>query len=266
MACNLEQEIEIELPEYDAGLVVEAYLEPGKPYRLLLSESAAYFDAFPTEADQYLENILVDDARVQVVHQGDTIELENGVFFDFNTFKLYNYQASQVVPENTEEPFELHIETDDGKRVSGTTYLLPKVPIDSVVVQFNDTDTLARVLTYFTDDPNTENFYRRMLHKSSLDSLPEQDFPASDRFVENGQVVFGTGFDFAVGDTVINTLYHITPEYYQFLSSVQNAIIANGNPFAQPGVILSNLEGNTDVIGIFTGLNGDQVFTIIEEQ
>ena len=43
-SCDLEREIDVDLPEYQNQLVVEAYLEAGKPYRLLLTESISYFD------------------------------------------------------------------------------------------------------------------------------------------------------------------------------------------------------------------------------
>ena len=46
MGCNLEQEIELDLPEYDSRPVVECYLEAGKPFSLLLSQSSPYFDPF----------------------------------------------------------------------------------------------------------------------------------------------------------------------------------------------------------------------------
>ena len=44
VACNLEKEIEIELPEYGGQIALECCLEPGKPYRLTLTRSTAYFD------------------------------------------------------------------------------------------------------------------------------------------------------------------------------------------------------------------------------
>jgi hypothetical protein len=131
-------------------------------------------------------------------------------------------------------------------------------------VQFNDTDTLARVLTYLTDLPNEDNYFRRMLHEGSLDSLPRQDFTTDDRVVED-VVVFGTNYDFEIGDTVINTIYHIDKAYYDFLESVQIAVDGNFNPFGQPSPIISNLEGSANAIGIFTGLSYDRKATIIQE-
>ena len=75
--------------------------------------------------------------------------------------------------------------------------------------------------------------------------------------------MFGSGYQFSEGDTVINTLFHIEKAYADFLESVDAAIGANGNPFGQPSTIISNLEGDAGAIGIFTGLSYDRVVTII---
>jgi hypothetical protein len=254
-ACNLEQEVELDLPDYEGQVVVEAYLEPGKPFRALITESAPYFESFPTETGQFLENILLEGATVSISYNDETVLLNNGLFFDFETGKLYNYQANQVVPADYQSVFELDILTEAGTTITGVTRILPPVGLDSVAVQFNDTDTLARVVTYFSDEPAEANFYRAMLHLNSLDSLPYQSFILNDEFVENGTVAFGTFFDFNLGDTIINTLFHIDEAYYRWLQSVALASASNGNPFGQPGTLQSNLEGSEEALGIFTGLS-----------
>lgn len=265
-ACDLEQEIEIDLSDYEPQLVVECYLQTGKPFSLLLTESAPYFEQFPSETNDFINQLLVDSAQVVISHKGTEYILENGLFFDFEDQKFFNYQNQSFVPEDYDSAFELYILSKDGREIEATTRLLPKVPIDSIVVEFSEetVDSLARVLTYFTDDPNTQNFYRRMLNEVSLDSLALQDFTIDDRLYD-GPVVFGSGFIFAPGDTVYNTLFHITEDYYNFLESVQNASSANINPFGQPSPINSNIKGNTRAIGIFTGLSYERIQTIIPE-
>jgi hypothetical protein len=262
-ACDLEQEVNIDLGPYESQLVVECYLQAGKPFTLLLTQSAAFFDPFPSLDDQFLSELLVDSATVVISHKGTDYVLNNELFVDFEDQKIFNYWNSELVPEDFESPFELSITSKEGDEIRATTRLLPVVPIDSIVVEFSEErDTLARVLTYFTDNADTENFYRRMLNESSLDSLPAQDFTTDDRLYD-GPVVFGTGFNYVVGDTLFNTIFHIDNDYYNFLESTNGAINANFNPFGQPSPIISNLEG--DGIGIFTGLSYDRRMTIIEE-
>lgn len=261
-ACNLEQEIDLELPAYESRLVVECYLEPEKPYRLVLSRSAGYFDPFPALGGDFLDELFVNRARVTISHRGERIELTNTPLLDQETGKVYNYRSPVSVPPDYEAPFYLEIITEAGDTLHATTTLLPPVPIDSVVVEFQASDTLARVLTYLTDPPDTANFYRRVLHEGSLAEEPEQDFASDDRIVED-ILVYGTGFDYAEGDTLINTIYHIEEPYYRFLETLNRAVNSNGNPFAQPSPLLSNISGTTEAIGIFTGLTYDRRQTVI---
>lgn len=263
-ACNLEREVELNLPVYESQLVVECYLEPGKPFNLLLSRSTPYFEPFPTDPADFVSDLLEDSATVRIEHRGEVYELENGLFFDFETSKFFNYGNDELVPEDFDADFQLFITTRDGRSIEATTRLIPVVPIDSVVVQFDEQDSLARVLTYFSDEPSTANFYRRVLHEESLDSTATQDFLTNDGFLESTQVVFGTGFSYERGDVLINTLYHMDRAYYDFWQSVQLAISSNGNPFGQPGTIASNLRGDTNAFGIFTGLSYDRITTVVE--
>jgi len=262
-ACNLDQPIDLQLPEYESRLVIECYLEKGEPFSLLLTRSSGYFDPFGLTGNQLLSGLLESGAAINI-KQGDKVyKLENNLSLDRFTGKFFNYSLDVPVPENYDEPFELEITTEKGEFIRASTHLLPAVPIDSVIIEYEPEEKeMARVLTYFTDIPTQTNFYRRMLHQTSLDSLPFQDFTTSDRVVED-VVVFGTRYAFEQGDTILNSLFHISEDYYNFLESVQGAIQANGNPFAQPSPIISNIESEVDAFGIFTTLNYDRRLTIV---
>lgn len=264
VACNLEKEVTIDLPEYESKYVLECYLEPGKPFQLLLSRSSPYFAPFDTATADLLQNLLVNGAKVSISYAGERVDLANQLVLDAEAAKIYNYSNNTPVPAQYDDPFELSVELQDGTTITGTTQLLPVVPIDSVVVEFPEDDTLARALTYFTDLPDQQNYYRRMLHRNSLiDSIPMQDFTFDDRVVED-VVVFGTAYEFEVGDTIFNTIYHIDRTYFDFLESVNNAVISNGNPFGQPSPINSKLGGSARSIGIFTGLSYSRDSVVVE--
>ncbi len=247
-ACNLEKDIEVELPPHDPKLVVECYLEVGKPYRLVLSETIP-FDVIPTTLPT------VDGAIVVISYNGTNDTLSNGLFIDPVAEKFFNYGSSTIVPEDFVNTYTLSITDSTGRNVTASTKILPIVPIDSVVYNFNDTDTLASIQTWFTDLPAQDNFYRHTLHKGSLDNNPDQVFALDDRVFDGDDVVFGTGFDYVIGDTIITAIYHIDLAYHDFLETVEAASDSNGNPFAQPSFILSNIENG---IGIFTGLTFDR--------
>ena len=268
-ACNLEQEIELNLPEYEEKIIVEAYLEANQPYQLLLTRSSAYFAAFPTDIQETFNQILVNDAEVYITHRGNTVRLNNTPGVNPLTGKLFNYAVAETVVFDTIEPYHLEIMLADGSTIESSTRFLPTVPLDSIVVEFEDngnsaTDS-ARLLTYFSDRPGEANFYRRILsvyQDGRLNTL--QDFTTDDRIAEN-TIVFGTAYDFAPGDTVLNRIYHIDQAYYDFLSSIQLALAANGNPFGQPSPIIPGVGGTArQAIGIFTALSYAEEQTIIE--
>lgn len=263
---NLEKEINLDLPEYEPQYVVECYLEPGEPFGLLLTKSTPYFEPFPDDLLNFVSNIVVDSAEVTITHDGVDYVLANEPSINPTTLKFYNYTNSELVPLEFDHDFSLKITTPDGQVLTATTRILPVVPIDSVVVEFDEKrDTLARCLTYLSDDPNTLDFYRRMIHQNSLlDSIPQQDFTTNDDYVDDRTIVFGTGYDFKEGDTIYNTIYHIDRAYFDFWNSTFNSINSNGNPFGQPSTIISNIRSDDGkALGIFTGLSYDRVMTIV---
>ncbi|MEM9888722.1 MAG: DUF4249 family protein [Bacteroidota bacterium] len=263
-ACNLTQEIEIDLPAYENQIMVESYLVPGQPFTLLLTQSFSYFAPIPQNTEAYLEELFINDAEVTIRFEDKEVQLTNQLSFNPLTGKLFNYSAGILVPEIYDVEFELEVRTAEGDIIRGRTLIPEPVPIDSIVVQFNETDTLARALTYWTDDNSEENFYRRLFAQGARDSV-DIDFVLDDQIVDNSIIVTGTAYDFAVGDTIFNTIYHTTEEYFVFMNSIFNADAANGNPFAQPSTILSNVEGNNEPLGIFTGLTFDEERTIISK-
>ena len=206
-ACNLEKEVQIDLPQYGSQPVVECYLEPGKPFRLLLTKSYGFFDSFGLDST-FLEQTLVDGATVTIAYNGQVDTLYNQLSFESSPLKLYNYTGVNLVSEDPAISYMLNITMPDGKQITGETAMLPFIPIDSVVVEWNpEQDTLSRVLTYLTDDLSQENFFRRLLNYGSLDSIPEQDFLANDRASTTDQIAFGTAYELVEGDTVFNTIF-----------------------------------------------------------
>lgn len=268
--CDLEQEIEIDLPDFEGRPAVECYLEAGQPFTLLLTKSVAYFDSFPSfYRDEFLDAVLESDAEVSISHNGKVYPLKNELVFNPFTRKVFNYVNRDLVPSDFDHDFELKIVTKSGKTIEANTRMLRPIPIDSIVIQFPKTpekpgDTLARVLTYLTDPAGVENYFRRLLNVSNLDSIPEQDFIADDKLIDNNVIVFGTAYDYAKGDTIYNTIYHIDQTYFEFLESLFRAQASNGNPFAQPSPVISNVKGTANAIGIFTSLSYDRKITIIK--
>ncbi|RMG69395.1 MAG: DUF4249 domain-containing protein [Bacteroidetes bacterium] len=283
MACNLTQEVDLELPEYDPQVVVECYLQPGQPYLLTLVESTGYFED--------VELNYVRDAIVTITHEGQTDTLQPLEFrFDdpllgllIDTAQLgilrpilgdglYFYGSFTPVPTDYNSDFALKVRLTDGRELSSVTQILPPVPIDTVEWRF-DEDSLAFSLTKVQDNPNQANYYRRLLQRrerrisqdgqdTTWVSDVEQDFTLDDEFSNGELLTFGTPFVYRYQDTLINTLYHITADYYRFITTRDAAITASFSPFGQPAVVYSNIEGG---MGIFTGISFDRKVTVIGE-
>lgn len=260
-SCNLEKEIEITLPDYNSAPFVECYLEEGLPLRLLLTRSSSFFSNFNLQDPEVLQSWFYQNAIVNISFNGNSYRLQNIPYLDPITGKFYNYFNPMVPDSSYRGSYLLQILLPDGEEISSETEFVNKVTIDSVVVQFND-DSKARALTYFSDPLDEKNFYRRVLHKNNLRSEPLQSFTADDR-ISSGTFVFGSGFEFEEGDTVINSLYHINLAYFNFLESIQRSVDSNGNPFAQPSPIQSNIKGKGN--GIFTWISKDQTFHFVKK-
>lgn len=243
-SCNLEKEIEFELPPHESLLMVEAYLEPGKPYRLLLTETLPYL-AIPDTLP------FVNNATVVISVNGNSDTLVNGLFVDFETEKFYNYGSGTIVTDNPDQAYTLSIDDGAGRIANSASVSMSPIQIDSLKFSYSAQDTAASVQTWFFDPETEDNFYRFTLNRKQLTKTPKQDFTTDDRFFE-GKVVFGSGFDFKQGDTVISTLFHIDEQYHDFLETFLDAQDSNGNPFVQPSQIKTNIDGGT---GIFTTLN-----------
>jgi len=246
-ACDLEKEVDINLPVYESKVVVECYLTPGEPYRLLLQESDNYLEPINTPLN--IQDFLIDGATVTIKRGEEVIELTNTYFFNPDSEKFFNYTSNDIVPVDYESIFTLEITDESGRSVSSQTQILKPIYLDSLATIFNEKDK-AYALASFTDDPNTTDFYRYFLHKSSLFNESELAFSIDDDFVDKeNEILIGTGYDYEEGDTLISTLFHIQEDYYDYLESVEDAVGANLNPFGQPASIKSNIEGG---IGIFT--------------
>lgn len=262
MSCNLEKQIDIDLPNYDSEPFIECYLVPNQPFRLLITQTSSYFENLTLDNPLYSESFLLQGAQVSIFQGINKYELENKLIVDPNTEKIYNYSNSNSVEYNTIDSFYLEILLPNGDQITSASIFLDTVQFDSIVVQFDQNDSLARTLTYFKDFPNETNFYRRVLTVGETFDEPIQDFVTDDLFIDS-VFVFGSGYVFNSGDTVFNSVFHLTEDYHNFLESVQQAIDGSGNPFGVPSPLQSNLLGNAQ--GVFACISESKNKTIIKK-
>ncbi|OJJ21783.1 hypothetical protein BKI52_14880 [marine bacterium AO1-C] len=267
VACDsFQKTIDVDLPTYESEMVVECYLRHNEPVRLLLSRSVPYFGEVTLPQ--------VPDANV-------TITLRRGVFL--STWGLnftvptslqpgeffYNYQGTDRYDSTHRNGvYELRIEDrETGEVLTGKTQYIPAPKITAIEARFRESDTTAFLLTKFPDnDPNERNYYRLVVIKRLSKGAQKivNDITFEGRFKTGNEISIGSNYDFRDRDTAEVRLYHLSREYFDFLRTVDDARQGNLNPFAQPTVVQSNVQGG---LGIFTVLAYDeQVFVVKYEK
>ena len=264
---KLQNDINVPLPTYSAELVLECYLEPGKVPSLAVTTSIPYLGAVLPQvpADVTVTLTMPNGTLVPLAFNPNykaLVDTTSGV-------KFHSHIGHDILVAKAGDVFKIDVQDSKGRRITGTTTMLPPVPIDSVEYKFNDktgTYRKAYFLTNFRDPATPDDCYRLQLHKGNpakggLLKSPEVDFSVQDRLLNGQPFVLGTSYRFNPGDTVTATLYHTDLAYYRFRQSVRDARQANGNPFAQPSGIYSNVQGG---VGIFTVLSGTMATKIVK--
>lgn len=259
LQCRQAQDIDLIQPYYTGKLMAECYLEPGKGYRMLLTESVGYLE--PAIAKP------VFDALVTIKYKNRTDTLfYNSQFINVNdSIKYYNYTNTKVkVPRDYEGEFDLFIRDRKGRVATATTTIAKQAIIDSAKIL---TENGARSgYVYLKDDQKMIKYYRFIVFQESNQGFETQSTISDNQqiklspyiFSNLKQIVFKSKNDFFIDnkgkllDTLAIRSIEINKDYYDFITSVRNAQVANGNPFAQPASIRSNITGG---VGIFTGFD-----------
>lgn len=254
---KFSNDLAVVLPEYNSQLVAECYLEPGVVPRLAVTESQAYLSAV-------LPMVPTDVTVNLTLPNGALVPLYYRPGQDPITKKLYTHIGTAALVAKPGDTFGLDVQDTKGRHLTGTATMPTTVPIDSVNYKFNDktgSNRKAYFLTYFKDPATPDDFYRLQLHKGlRIYGSPENDLTVQDRLLNGQLFTLGTSYRFNPGDTVTATLYHTDLAYFQFRQSVRDARQANGNPFAQPSSIYSNVQGG---VGIFTVLSGTMATKVL---
>ncbi|WBO85190.1 DUF4249 domain-containing protein [Hymenobacter yonginensis] len=255
-SCDLQKDIDVELPAIPAQLVAECYLEDGQIPRLTVTETVPYL-ASP-------EPVLPADVTVRLTLANGQVEVMR--FFpgvDPVTGKGYTHMGRRPLVARPGDVFSLEVVDTKGRRLTGTATVPTRVPIDSLEYKFNDLPPARReayVLTNFRDPAGLGDYYRLQIHRDSISREPEIDYDVEDRLNDGKTYTLGTSYRFDPGDTLLVTLYHLDRPYFLFRQSVNDARNANGNPFAQPSAIKSTVQGG---VGVFTVLSYDRKQIII---
>jgi Domain of unknown function (DUF4249) len=244
------KDYEIILPTNESELVVECYLEDGQPMRALISESTSLLDTSLTPPIFIQATVVITHGDVK-----DTLKPIN--FIDPINKRVFNYGSNKVVKADftTNENYKIDVYDTKGRHAFGTTNFMKAVNIESLTPIFN-TNKEAYCLTKFKDDPSQNNYFRLILNKNTLSDSVELNIILDNSFANSSnEFVYGSGYSFKKGDVINARLFHLSYDYYLYLTTLQNARSALVNPFAVSGEVVSNIKGG---LGFFAALSYTQ--------
>jgi len=254
-ACDSSQKIiDVDLPDYESEMVVECYLRPGKRMRLLLTKSSAYFGEVGLP--------FIPNAEVTIGSYGERSFVSRLSYYSNAPFipgEYFNYQSDDWVFVSDKAYYLLTIkEKLTGRVITGRAEYLSAPTIEAIDIRFRKSDTTAFLLTKFQDiDPNKRNYYRIVIKKQLLKGNDKlvNDIKFEGNLKTGNQIAIGSSYDFKDGDVAKVILYHLSKPYYDFLRTMDGAQQGNQNPFAQPTMVKSTVEGG---LGVFTFLAYDE--------
>jgi hypothetical protein len=254
LSCS--KDYNIQLPANENALVIECYLEDGQPMRALISESTPLLDTSLTPP-------IFIQATVVITHGNVKDTLKPMTFIDPIKKRVFNYGSNKVVKADFtgKETYRIDVYDTKGRHAYGSTHFIQPIEIASLTPVFNN-ENKAFCLTKFNDDPNVKNYFRLVLNKNTFTDSSELDIVLDNSFANSSnEFVYGSGYSFKKGDVINARVFHLTYDYYLYLTTLQNAQTALVNPFAVSGEVVSNIKGG---LGVFAALSYAQKSVTVE--
>jgi hypothetical protein len=251
------------LPAHQPLLVINSFINPDSVFEVFASKSSA-FGAPPS--------FLINDATVTIFESGNLVaelfQIRQG------TYRATNYKPRIGVT------YELRVSAEGFKSVRSTATIPSPIKIDSVVVTEKSIDRFKTNLTlFFQDPPGEDNYYQLLLYSIERSAVSDTllsiiGFSSSDAvlrkpegFEDKSDYYDDAFFDDALFDGEfydldISFYTHSEPiemfvvllttskSYYNFRKSVEQQKLSEGNPFAEPVPIYTNIENG---LGVFAG-------------
>ena len=269
MTVSCQREIEVPIPPVDSKIVIDGRMEEGQRPFVIVTRNKAYFG---TNLNN-VQEMFVHNAVVKVNDGYGTMELNEfcstsmpdsllGMISHFTgidsiLLKTFDYciysTLSNVMKGINGRTYRLTVSVD------GTTYIArstipPSVAIDSLWWK-RDQDTMGFIYTRMHDPAGPGNAYRWLSQRLGRDPSFKAPFSSvfDDKFIDGQQLDFAYGL-YREGDTVAVKLCTIEPQAYEYFRSMEVLVNNEGNPFASPFSVKSNIEPEGKALGIWCGL------------
>jgi Domain of unknown function (DUF4249) len=257
------KEITIDLPEAESKIVVDGGIYTGQFAQLILTNSAGYFD--PVDSTT-LAGYLITNAVV-TLSDGAMIDTLRPAI-DFTLPIPFVYRGS-VITGQPGRTYTLRV-VSGTKTVTAVTTIPQPVPLDSLWYELDGGfDSLGFVWANLNEPAGLGNGYRWFAKRLGKDDrfLPPFGSAFFDKFIDGQDFnfAFSRGVEsgstapdddgpergrFRLGDTVVVQFCAIGMPEVEFFRSYESIVANQGNPFAAPGVVETNVQGG---LGIFCG-------------
>jgi Domain of unknown function (DUF4249) len=287
LLTSCEKDIDIDLPDADKKIIVEGAIEQNGPPFVILTKSIGFFA--PTDVNT-LQSLYVHNAVVTVSNGTNTVQLTelctsqlpqsqlpaiaDLIGVSLENLKLFNYclytTTDPTIYGEIGKTYQLLIQSE-GTVLTSSTQIPPLVFMDSYWYKDQPGfDEYGYLWFNLNDPPQLGNAYRMFTKRKGKDSrfIPAHGSVFDDNFIN------GLDFDAFVfrgqepnsleiednnetseyyqqGDTIIIKFCSIDQGHFQFWNSFEIAAFNNGNPFAAPATIKTNINGNG--LGVWGG-------------
>lgn len=272
---SCETPISLEIPGHINPLIIEGWIENGKPAQVVVSNSISYY----SEID--LKKIIKSIDTTAIVSVSDAYGNSEQLHLGLSVDHLFGVMGKVFVGKNIRgkagERYFLRVETH-GKIYTAET-VIPSTPVllDSIYLNIKKPeDTAALIRVFFHDKAEEFNCYRFFTQIKGLDLCFSQvsigtfddltfnglslNFellrtPVSNMMIANmSQEEYDDYYraSFRKGDLIYVKSTTTDEKTKNYWSSLQTEISAGQNPFVTPGTHPTNIEGE-NVSGIWSG-------------
>lgn len=267
IACTTE--VELDLPQTEAQIVVEGYIETGSAPYVSMTRSIPFF---ATIDENSLEDQLVTNADLVTVSDafGNTDTLTLNIVAEYPFFK-YEAENPTIIGQEKNR-YDLKIEVD-GKILTSSTWIPEVIKLDSTWFELEideDTMQVGTINANLTDPDTLGNYYKFYSKRIGEDTrfISPAGSTVDDRFVNGESFPFfyfrsddplnpdttlapsnPRSFYWEVGDEV--AIKYVTMDYnsFQFWLTKEADEQSGGSPFSAPVTTVSNITGGLGIWG-----------------